>query len=249
MTIPKYEWTEEQDEFIKVNFRKIKNAEIAKHLGVDRRAVEKRVNEIIHPLFRHSHKWTSIEDEILYQYYGKMPMERLSYILKRTIKGIVTRMHNLEGCADTASVGGFLIPSDIAAFMGVSTRIITIWINEGLLEAHRPNYKFTIDEGYFWSWLSDNLDRVNFKNIDDAILNIVPEWYSKLISENKREIHSNQLLKKLNTPYSPIENALLWDMFLKGYTRTQMSNELGRTYYSVRNQLLKLKKQKMKRVA
>lgn len=249
MTITRYEWTEKQDKFIKKHFRKITNKEIAEKLGIDRRAVERRINKIITPLHRQFKSWTEIEDDILFKNYGKVTMEKLSFILKRSIYSITMRLHHLEGSTDMASVGGFLIPSDIATIMGVDHKTVTSWVNKEYLEAYKPNRKFLIDEDYFWSWLKDNMNRVNYIRVDEYVLQTAPEWYSKEVRAKQKEIHSDNIKLKYGKPYTSTENALMLSLFDKGWSFDDIAKEVDRHKEGVRQQLWKLSKKRLKKVA
>lgn len=247
MTIAKYEWTEEQDEFIKKNFRKTKNTKIAENLGLDRTVVERRIAKIIPPLFRQFKNWTSIEDDILFQYYGKVSMEKLCHMLRRSNASILMRLHYLEGSTDMASVGGFLKPSDIATFMGVRPETVRDWINKNILLAYKHEKKFLIEEEYFWNWLKNNTERVNFIKVEEYVLYTVPEWYSEIVKAKQKEIYSDKAKLKYGKPYTSTENALMLNLFDKGWSFKDIANEVDRTKDGVRHQLWRLSKERLEK--
>lgn len=244
MTKWKIEWTKAQDNYIRKNFGKVKFIEMVNHLNVSKTAVYKRINDILDENYRSRCHWTEVENELLLLHYGKMTLKDLAYRLKRTEQAIISQLYFMEGSSDVSLATGLLKSHDIAEIMGVNPKTVTDWVNKGWINCYKPNYKFVFNEDYFWSWLKDNMDKVNYKRVEEYILMTSPEWYRVEVKRKQREIYSNEKLNKYNTPYSPIENTLILDFRNKGYTYERIAKEVNRTPTSVRFQIYKLKREK-----
>lgn len=238
----KKEWTDAQDKYIMKNFGKVSIKDMAEELNVTQQRLIRRIDTILEPTYRNFKSWTEVEDEVLLAYYGKISNEELAFKLKRNVNSIIIRLHRNEGLTDISSVTGLLTTSDLCSIMGVDHKTIRRWINKGWLKCYRPNRKILFNEYYFWNWLKENMNRVNYKRVDEYILKISPNWYANEVKQKQRELYSNEKMLKYGTPYSPIENALIWDMKVKGYKESDIAKEVNRTLDSVKQQLHKLRK-------
>ena len=130
--------------------------------------------------------------------------------------------------------------------MGVNQTTIHSWIKKNEIPFVRPNRFYLIVEVKFWKWLKSNLEKVNYKNVNDSIEMIAPTWYKNEIKKAK------QNYSKLNEgahPWTNFEETLAWSLYLKGHTNKQIALELDRKELSVKQKMLKLKKKKMKKAS
>lgn len=238
-----YEWTEEIDQYIIKNFHKVSYAEMEKKIGYHAKSIYRRANKIVPPLHRQKRNWTEMEDELLFLHYGKKPLSEIAKVLRRTEDSITQRVYKSEGLTDAAMVSGMLKPIDVAEITGVDHKTVINWIDKGWLNAYRPDRKILIDEAYFWKWLKDNINRVNYKRVDEYILTTSPEWYSVEIKQKQRDFYTGKL-NKHKEPYTSNENAIILHMKRNGASFNEITKEINRTYYSVKYQYHKLQRER-----
>lgn len=234
------EWTPKLDKYILKNFHVIRIVDMASELGIDKQYIHSRIRTIVPDLHRQCKTWTELEDELLLSYWGKKPLSQIAKLMKRTENSCYLRVYSLEGLTDEAMVSGLLKPHDIAAIMGVDHKSVLNWVNKGWLNCYRPDRKILIDEDYFWKWVADNSDRINYKRVETYILNTSPEWYGDLVRKKQREFYTNDNMKKYKTPYTSNENAILLHMKRNGSTNPEIAKVLNRTLNSVKMQYSKL---------
>ena len=238
------DWTPKIDRYILKNFHVIRIIDMANELDIDKQYIHSRIRTIVPDLHRQWKTWTELEDELLLSYWGKKPQSQIAKLMKRTENSCMLRVYQLEGMTDEAMVSGLLKPSDIAEIMGVDHKTVTNWVAKGRVECYRPDRKILIDENYFWKWVEDNTDRINYKRVEMYILNTAPEWYSVLVRNKQREIYKNEILNKYKTSYTSNEIAIMLHMKRNGASYREIGNAIGRTYGSVKCQFSKMQREK-----
>ncbi len=86
-------WTEEEDEYLRKNYNKISNHEIANYLKISKDVLIERLNVL--GILRKKHMWTEDEDFFIIENYGKITMKKIAnhchvsqYVLVSHLKAI-----------------------------------------------------------------------------------------------------------------------------------------------------------------
>lgn len=240
----KSNWTDDELKFLVKHWHKISNKEIAEKLGRTEQNVKDKANKII--TFEHmsNRKWSEYENELLRKLYGTINLDNLSKRLKRTKGAILKQIFKLEGTKSALVIQPLYSVDDVCEFIGLSRNTIIRRINAGVIPFFKVNRQFVIKDDVFWRWLKDNLHEPNYNNISDEVLMFVPEWYSKIISEKKRELRED----RKNKPWTSHEDALLWSMMLKGMSHRIIAENLNRGRSSISHRASHLSKKKMSKI-
>lgn len=156
--------------------------------------------------------WTSEEDEILMNKWGKMKLENLSKKLCRSVKSIEHRAIFL-GLGGMYETGDFLLSSDIAKIMGVHRSTVSNWTSkfglkhEKICFKSQPRIKITYED--FFKWLEENQHRWDSRDMDTYIFEKEPSWLQEKIKSDNQKRKRGKLL----TPYEVNE---VVNMYKKG---------------------------------
>lgn len=247
MGVSKVEWTKKMDEYLLKNFHVISRDEMAEELNLGKDIVNRRLKKIIPPLHRHWLAWSELEETLLMKNLSIKSLTELSHMLKRTKKGIESKLNKMEGTSDHTVIFGHLKSTDIASIMGVFRTTVVHWINRGELKSIKLNRINAIDEDYFWKWLKDNLHRVEVTKIDEYILQTSTAWYCEYVKKRQREVYSNNYLLKHGKGYSKHETSLICNYYKKGMRAIEISKQpdVHRNVNSIQCKICQLRREKV----
>lgn len=178
----KLTWTDKEIEFLTKNYTNMTDKEMSKVVDKTINAIENKRGEL--GLLR-SEEWSETDVDTLLRNYGHISMEMLQMRLGRTQYAIEHQIKRLTGFQCPARVSGNLPTTDVAKIMGRNDGFIRRSIAKNDIPHVKPNRKYLIKKNSFWTWLKNNLDKVEYENVSDLDRYDVPEWYVELVNENK----------------------------------------------------------------
>lgn len=92
--IKRIKWTKQEEQFLIDNYDKLTNKEIAKILGrrnkniIQNKAQKMGITKKIRKIYGNSKPWTKNDDDVVRNYYGKMPAGNIGNKLGRSVSSI-----------------------------------------------------------------------------------------------------------------------------------------------------------------
>ena len=234
-------WTKDDDKFLKNNYGKLINEEIAKRLGRTEKAIQLRVSKM--GLRKNkSRKWTKEEDEFLKSNYGKLINKEIAKKLGRTEKAIQLRANGMDihdgsfGKSWTKREEKFLkdnhedkIVSEIATILGRTESSIVNKLYKMGLSGLRSN-----DPRKTWKE-----EEINF--LKENYTEMTAEEISNTLGRSDKGVvaKANELGLRKNIRWKKEEIQFLRENY-DSMTATEIAHRLNRTTSSVSNQITEL---------
>lgn len=196
--------------------------------------------------FTKQHKYWSEEDNnYLLKYYGKTSLESLSKKLNRSIKAIQNHMYELEGTASAQEYTGYLNSVNIAEMTGLTRCAILNALKKNEMPTVRNGKgTYLVSEENFWKWMKVNTSRIKPKKIPDYVLMISPDWYKEVVADMIRKENNGE---NKSRPLTNFEKTTAWNLYLKGDTIKEISEELNREYGAIQMCLYRKKVKLLKK--
>lgn len=170
-------------------------------------------------------EWT--EQEIIYlnRRYLKQPVSRTAAFLNRTESSVKRKASRigLNHYADN------LTAKSIARCFHTDVSVVIRWINKLGLPAYCINCttetRFIIEADKFWKWAEDHKDKINWAGYELKSILPEPEWVNEIV----RAYPKKRSRKKITEH----EKNQIRNMLRKGMSYKEISEQIGRSYYSV----------------
>ena len=179
-------WTEKEEKYLIKWWHRKSNKEIGIDLGKSETSVRNKADEIITFEMMNKRHWSEYEEKLLQRLYGTIYIEELCRRMKRTKDSIRNKIKSLEGTIDPSQLKSLYSTLQISEFLGLSDVKVRDMFNKGEIPLFKVNtWRLIIKQDDFWNWLKDNLHTPNYKKITDEAELESPEWYRKIIKEEK----------------------------------------------------------------
>jgi DNA-directed RNA polymerase specialized sigma24 family protein len=158
--------------------------------------------------------------------------------LERTEIAILVKAKRLH-LSNTKNMQGDFSLGELASIIGKDRRTILNWIRKGEFPAfkrvsRRERAFYFVRPEEFWKWAFQNREKLNFSRIPPHAIPPEPIWV-------KKERKQNQKIERNYKPWTTGEIKDLFDYSQKGFTHSQIAQELDRSAYSVERKLSRVK--------
>lgn len=227
------EWTDADIGYIKENYGKKSNTEIARALHRTNRSIQakaQRMGLTDSEKKQDSTPWTEEEIAYLESKYDKQGVDHIAKKLNRS-KTSIKRKANSIGI--NAYVGENPHVKTFAYCFNCDSRVINRWIDKfGLpckkIHRGKSTYK-TINVKQFWKWAETHKELIPWAKYEPYSLSPEPKWLREIIKEY------NAIKANHRTPITHYDKSTVVRMVMKGYTDEEIALELNRTVESVRH--------------
>lgn len=170
-------------------------------------------------------EWTEQEEKYMKRYYLHQPSEMTAKKLNRSIYSIRRKAAKmgLNHYTDQLSA------KTLAKCFNCDVSVILRWIQKYGLPARKvvckTQTRYSVSPNDFWQWAENNKNLINWARYEAKSILPEPEW----VREEIRNYKTPMSRKK----YTEEEKEKIRVLLKKGMNYKQISEEIGRSYYSV----------------
>ena len=252
----KRKWTQEEDEFVIGNYKKMSSDEISLHINRTASSIRKRAralkvsSEVTH--------WTEEEEQFLFEKWGVVNVDIIAKQLNRSRNAVLLKAYQMSLRKQITANGTYFTPVDISNILNINIRSFYTWIRNGLIKYRRfrvgRKTKYQITAESFCKFIKEHQDKWNSQEADidlirsyccsyfiydDGTLAFRDEstrWLDEKIARDKREYRSQM------KPWTTNEEKRLLTILEAGYSHKEICCKLGRSLGSTKTKIYTLKK-------
>lgn len=237
----RYQFTEEQIQYIKQNWGKESAGSIAKKFGCSWYILVKVAEQLglSRPPTKNDRLWSKEEEQMLKEMWGYAPIERIAKKLNRSLTAISVRADRLNLGAPKNNNLDYLLISQISNIFQISREQISRkWKNHGL-----KLYKIKLSEKKFvygakveelLSFLENHQDFFDGRMIEEHILGPEPDW----LKEKRKKDFQNP--PNLEYYWTKQQEQYALQLLLQGKDYEEIAEKVGKEPSAVRAKLYKL---------
>lgn len=177
----------------------------------------------------HCKGWSQEDVDYLEAHFGKCHVSKIAKHLERTEKAVVGKARKLGLNIQTA--GGYITREDLVRSFKTNRHVVNSWFEKGLkcrnLKIVKKNYYF-IDIADFWKWAKDNIELIDFSNLERNVLIPEPKWLDEACKNSYKTA-----VKRNFKPWSNVEEQYLVSRRKQGDSFRDIATELERTQRAV----------------
>ncbi|WP_336769965.1 hypothetical protein [Bacillus bombysepticus] len=188
--------------------------------------------------------WTKEDLDTIKKLYGVYTIPYIATTLRCEI-GALEKKIEREGLSYAINYRGDVTAHLLAKILNVDSHTVLRWINnKGLPHTRKVRVhereSILIEVRVFWNWIHANQSLMNFSKMTRGELLPEPEWLEDAV---KRDFHA--IPKKQKKPWTPEEDARIWQMFyVLNYTQEKIGELEGRSRRSVQKRLATIREKK-----
>jgi len=253
--LKKRKWTETEDKSIMDHYKKMSSNEIALYINRTASSLRKRAWAL--KISAVVNRWTSEEEELLFEKWGIINVETIAKQLARSRSAVLLKAYQMSLREQITANGTYLTPDDISNILNINIRTFYTWMSNGFIKyrkfrvGKKKKYQITVDafcefiENYQDKWDSKEADLCLIKSYcssysmhENGTLMFREEstkWLDEKIAKDKQEY------RKLMKPWTTNEEKELLHMLEAGYSHREICFKLGRSMGSTKTKTYMLK--------
>lgn len=233
-------WTAEEEQYIRDNWERLSDTDMADHLGRTEKSVHNRRCALgLHRRQRPT-SWSENEVDFLELHWGSWPSIKIARHLNRSNVAVVQKARTL-GLYDQMNQGDMLSLAADTQMLGLkNTRIIRNWIENEGLRARRMHLSmgkgkedqkhYVIKTQDFLTWLQAHPDRWDSRKIPLYGLGIEYPWL-----QEKRIADGHPAKQPVKRFWTDTEKSYLAMQIGRGIPYSAVAKTLGRSIKSVKS--------------
>lgn len=170
-------------------------------------------------------EWTEHEEKYMKRYYLNQPSEVTAKKLDRTIYSVRRKaaIMGLNHYTDQLNA------KTIAGCFNCDFSVVLKWIEKYGLHARKVICKnqtrYSVSPGDFWQWAENHKELINWARYEQKSIIPEPEWVREEVKNYKTPMSRQK--------YTEEEKEKIRFLLRKGMNYREISEEIGRSYYSV----------------
>lgn len=238
------ELTEAQLQYIRDHYGKgeMSHYQIAKNLGISAPMVCRRAKAM--GLKAPSDKWTEEEKTTLENLWGYSSPKYIAKRLGRSVTAVYKQAEKLRLGSCTQGGEMVFLATLIHTINGCMVQnlgqVKKKWFKNGLpthqlRTSKRANLMVDLQE--FWPWAKEHRNILDFADFEPFALGEEPDW---VMEKRLQDQNTQNILAAKNMPWTEHDDATLLRLIGKGYTVSEIAEELHRTASGVTHRCVKL---------
>ena len=203
-----HRWTDKEDQYIRVHWKRMSDAQMAASLNRSEGAVANRRQKLCCSTKR---TWTPEEERYLEDHWGTVSIPGIAKTLERTVSAIKVRAERL-GLGGVLNSGDYVTLNQLMIAVTGNSQSYSYqmqsWVRNRGLPVHTKRVnKCTwrvvyLDE--FWAWAEQHRSFIDFSKLEPLALGKEPKWVPE---QRKKDFQAFSLQRK--DPWTPDEDRRL----------------------------------------